>query len=214
MLAEGELRALLPGIDKTIGRENGLTLRVLLATYVRINEPVMAWREFINLKCGSWFVQDKSVKTRQEFMVPLLPVVIGRMRELKAFAGDSLWQLSVRSNKRRNRLGDTHIGNTTLWAAITRAFEASKLEMRCLTPQDTRSTATSHMRDMGVSHEVSELAFNHKLKGMEGIYEAREEIPERRGARGLWAQFTADCCDKKESVIVWPSRALQLRKAK
>jgi integrase len=212
MLTEGELRKLLPGIDKKIGRENGLMLRVLLATCVRTNELVMARKQFIDLKRGSWFVHDESVKTRQGFTVPLVPVVIGWMKELYALSGDSDWLLPARSNKRRNRLGETHIGNTTLWAAITRAFQSEKLEMRRFTPHDTRSTAKSHMRNLGISNEVSELALNHKLKGMEGIYDVREEIPERREAMEIWAQFIADCCDGKEPETGRPTNVVALRR--
>jgi integrase len=193
MLTEKELRDLLPNIDENIGRENGLMLRILLATCVRTNELVNARRSLIDFKRGSWFVQDETVKTRQGFTVPLVPVVVSWMRELEALSGDSDWLLPARGGLRRQK--DTHVGNTTLWAAITRAFTDKKLEVRRFTPHDTRSTAKSHMRNMGISNEISEIALNHKLKGMEGIYDVREEIPERRRAMELWATFIADCCD-------------------
>lgn len=41
--------------------------------------------------------------------------------------------------------------------------------MRYFTPHDARSTAKSHMRNMSISNEISELALNHKLEGREGI---------------------------------------------
>ncbi len=56
-----------------------------------------------------------------------------------------------------------------------------------------RSTAKGHMRNMGVSREISEIALNHTLKGMEAIYDVREEIPERRAALQLWADFLVQC---------------------
>ena len=89
--------------------------------------------------------------------------------------------------------GDTHVGKTTLWAAITRAFEQGKIDVRRFTPHDTRSTAKGHMRNMGVANEITELALNHTLKGMEAIYDVREEIPERRAALELWAAFISAC---------------------
>ena len=46
---------------------------------------------------------------------------------------------------------------------------------------------------MGVSREISEIALDHKLKGMEGIYDVREEIPERRRALAIWADFLLAC---------------------
>lgn len=49
------------------------------------------------------------------------------------------------------------------------------------------------MRNLGVSREISEIALNHKFKGMDGIYDVREEIPERRDALELWASFLVEC---------------------
>ena len=46
---------------------------------------------------------------------------------------------------------------------------------------------------MGVSREISEVALNHVLRGMEGIYDVREEIPERRKALKVWADFLVQC---------------------
>ncbi|WP_234815111.1 hypothetical protein [Noviherbaspirillum denitrificans] len=37
------------------------------------------------------------------------------------------------------------------------------------------------------------MALNHTLQGMEGIYDAREEIPERRHALEQWAAFLDVC---------------------
>ncbi|MFC3935740.1 hypothetical protein ACFOW3_14065, partial [Acidovorax facilis] len=61
------------------------------------------------------------------------------------------------------------------------------------TPHDTRSTAKSHMKAMGVSNEVSERALNHVLKGMEEIYDQYDYLPERQAALELWAAFLVAC---------------------
>lgn len=55
---------------------------------------------------------------------------------------------------------------------------------------------------------------NHKLKVMEGIYHIREEIPERREAMDIWAQFVADLCDGLEPQTERPSNVIQMRKAR
>jgi hypothetical protein len=80
-----------------------------------------------------------------------------------------------------------------LWAAIERAFLRGKLDVQRFTPHDTRSTAKGHMRNMGIAREISELALNHKLQGMEGTYDVRTEIPERRDALVKWARFLIAC---------------------
>ncbi|HYS68191.1 MAG TPA: integrase family protein [Paraburkholderia sp.] len=213
MLTEDELRFLLPDIDSRIGRENGLMFRILLATCVRTSELAKARKEYIDLERGQWFVYDEAVKTRTGFLVPLVPVVIGWLRELTAMSGDSAWLLPTRHAKRRARYGDIHIGRKTLWGAFEYAFRQNRIDMRRFTPHDTRSTAKSHLRNMGFSREITEIALNHKLKGMEGIYDVREEMPERRRAMEVWAALVADCCDGHEPIVEHSTNVVPFRKA-
>jgi integrase len=206
MLTEPELRTLLAGIED-IGTENALALRILLATCVRSTELATARWEYVDLEAGRWIVPEENVKVRRAFMVPLTPTVVGWFRQLQELAGTSEWVLPARQERRRrNQGGDTHVGKTTLWAAIQRAFARGDIDIRRFTPHDTRSTAKGHMRNLGVSNEVSELALNHKLKGMEGIYDVREDIPERRVALELWAAFL-DSCASGTAWNVTPLRA-------
>lgn len=206
MLTEPELRTLLADIED-IGTENALALRILLATCVRSTELATARWEYVDLDAGRWIVPEQNVKVRRAFMVPLTPTVVGWFRQLQELAGTSDWVLPARQERRRrNQGGDTHVGKTTLWAAIQRAFERGDIDIRRFTPHDTRSTAKGHMRNLGVSSDVSELALNHKLKGMEGIYDVREDIPERRVALELWAAFL-DSCASGTDWNVTPLRA-------
>ncbi|MDN4060358.1 tyrosine-type recombinase/integrase [Massilia sp. YIM B02769] len=197
MLTEAELRTLLASIDD-IGRENALAFRILLATCVRTVELVKARWEHVDFDRGTWYVPDESVKTRTGFLVPLTPTVAEWFKELKRLAEDSPWVLPARD---RRRTGE-HVGRTTLWAAIERAFVRDEIEIRRFTPHDTRSTAKGHMRNMGVSREISEIALNHALKGMEAIYDVREEIPERRRALELWASFLEACEQGRQWNVV------------
>lgn len=193
MLSEDELRKLLPDIE-IIGMENALAFRILLATCVRTSELVKAKKADIDLKRGVWWVPDENVKTRTGFLVPLTPTVLGWFRELIDLSGGSEYLLPARQERRRRNIGgDTHVGHTTLWAAIQRAFNRKDIDIRRFTPHDTRSTAKGHMRNMGISREISEVALNHALKGMDAIYDVREEIPERREALEKWAAFIVAC---------------------
>ncbi len=202
MLSEEELRKLLAGIDH-IGTENALALRIMLATCVRSVELRKARWEHIDFDQGAWFVPDESVKTRVGFLVPLTPTVSAWFRQLKELADGDEWVLPARLAKNKGK----HVGETTLWEAINRAFKREDLDVRRFTPHDTRSTAKGHMRNLGVSREISEIALNHTLKGMEGIYDVREEIPERRQALELWASFLA-ACEEGRPWNVTPIRRL------
>ncbi|WP_398493347.1 tyrosine-type recombinase/integrase [Variovorax sp.] len=209
MLAIEELKVLLPGID-FIGRENALAFRILLATCVRGVELVKAKKAHLDLERGTWWVPDESVKTRSGFLVPLAPVVIDWFRELVELSGDSEYVLPARRGDRVALLGDVPVGRTTLWAAFNRAFERGDMDIRRFTPHDTRSTAKGHLRNLGVSREISEIALNHALKGMEGVYDVREEIPERRHALVLWADFLV-ACERGEAPKP-PHNVVQLRR--
>ena len=188
MLSEADLRKLLAGVED-IGVENALAFRIMLATCVRTVELVKARWEHVDFDNGTWLVPDESVKTRTGFLVPLTPTVLGWFRKLHALAEGSEWVLPAR---RADRIGKP-VGRTTLWAAIERAFNRGDIDIQRFTPHDTRSTAKGHMRNMGVSREISEIALNHALKGMDAIYDVREEIPERRSALELWANFLVAC---------------------
>jgi integrase len=192
MLAENELRALLKDIND-IGVENGLAFRILLATCVRSIELAKARWEHIDFELGTWWVPAESVKTRTGFLVPVTPTVAEWFKGLQLLSSGSPWVLPARTERRRKRAGDTHVGKTTLWAAITRAFERGDIDVRRFTPHDTRSTAKGHMRNMGIPNDITEIALNHALKGMEAVYDVREEIPERRQALEKWAAFSEAC---------------------
>lgn len=188
MLTEEELRNLLASVDE-IGSENALALKIMLATCVRKSELAKARWEYVDFERGTWFVPDENVKTRTGFLVPITPTVATWFQALKNLAGNSPWVLPARSTRRSG----SHVGETTLGNALSRAFERGHLDTRRFTPHDTRSTAKGHMRNLGVSRDISEIALNHALKGMEAIYDVRDEIPERRQALELWAAFLATC---------------------
>lgn len=208
MLQQDELKKLLPNIDDLIGRQNGLMFRVLLATCVRTSELVSARKELLDLKRGSWRVLSGSTKTKQEFLVPLAPLVIGWIEELVAASGDSEWLCPA-----RNSLSQTgHVNKKILRDAINKAFAKQGLDMRRFTPHDTRSTAKGHLRNLGFSREISEIALNHKLPGIEGVYDVREEIPERRAAMEEWANFIERCCHGGAPTPVTASNVVHFKR--
>lgn len=55
------------------------------------------------------------------------------------------------------------------------------------TIHDLRRTARTHMAAMGVDPVVAECCLNHKIKGVEGIYNRHQYFNERRHALELWA---------------------------
>ncbi len=115
-------------------------------------------------------------------------------RELLSLAGDSAYALPARAAGRHARNGgDTHLSKDAIREAIDFWIDEHKPTVRRFTPHDCRSTMKSHMRALGVSHEVSEACLNHKQPGVAGIYDQHTYWTERRAALALWASFLENC---------------------
>ncbi len=50
----------------------------------------------------------------------------------------------------------------------------------------------SHMRALGVSRDISEMCLNHKLPGVEGVYDQYGYYEERRLAYDLWVDYLSE----------------------
>jgi integrase len=92
--------------------------------------------------------------------------------------------LPARLRRRFERVGgDTHVSKDALRELID--FWIDKPKIRRFTPHDLRSTMKSHMRKLGVPRDISEMCLNHKLKGVEGIYDQHTYYDERRTAAAM-----------------------------
>ena len=54
----------------------------------------------------------------------------------------------------------------------------------------------SHMRALGVPRDISGMCLNHKLSGVEGIYDQHTYFDERKEALERWARFMVACEDR------------------
>lgn len=190
MLTEAEIHAVMVA---QMSRENALAVRVLLATGVRVSELYTAQWQHIDLDAGNWHLPKS--KTDTEMDIPLAPAVVEWFRELRVLAGESAFVLPGR----RLSNGDGHISKDTLAAAIAFWINEHKPKVRRFTPHDLRSTLRSYMKPLGVGRDVAEMLLNHKLKGVEGIYDRHTYYDERRAALELWASFLVNC----EAGIPW-----------
>lgn len=189
MLTEAELRILL---NARMRRENALAIRALLATAVRSAELFQAtWAQF-DMDTGIWDIPAS--KTGPGISVPLAPVVINWLKELQELAADSSYVLPARTHARAARHGgDTHINPNTLALAIDWWLDHDGNEVRRFTPHDLRSTAKSHMRALGIPRDITEMCLNHRLKGVEGVYDRYNYFVERKAALERWAKFLVAC---------------------
>jgi integrase len=185
MLSDSELRIL---FGAEMSRENALAVRLLLATAVRTDELRNAKWDHLDFSSGIWSVP--STKTGPGMQIPLSAPVLAWFIELKALSLESAFVLPARAGSRKLRFGgDAPININTIGAAIEFWFTEYKPEVRRFTPHDLRSTAKSHMRALGIPRDITEMCLNHKLPGVEGIYDVHTYFDERKDALGKWGDY-------------------------
>jgi integrase len=201
-LSEDELRVILSALP-SIGIQNALAIKILLSTCVRTNELVKAEWSDIDFEKAEWTIPDANSKTRKGFTVPLPPAIVGWFKELKSYACGSKYVLPSRTGKH------THIALLTIGVAVSKLCKRVK-GFRRFTPHDLRSTARSHLTELGINLIVAERCLNHSLGGLVGIYDQHDYMTERRTALELWTELILAC----ESGVVWKKTAqnvVQLR---
>lgn len=185
MLTADEIKTLMNAKMKT---ENLLSIKILLATGTRAAELFTAQRQHVFIDEARWHIP--SSKTGPGMDIPLAPCVVLWFKELIEIAGNSAFVLPARQRTRIDRYeGDAHLSKDTIRESIDYWIEDHEPEIRRFTPHDLRSTMKSHMRKLGVSRDISEMCLNHKLPGIEGIYDQHSYYEERRSALTTWANY-------------------------
>lgn len=169
-------------IAKGFSRQNELTVKLLLLLAVRKMELLAAqWSEF-DLDEGLWYLPGERTKTGAPIDIPLPPVAVEWLRELHEMAASSRWVLPARKMQQRMI---PHIGESTLGVALAKV----KHDINHFTVHDFRRTARSHLAALGVQPHIAERCLNHKLKGVEGIYDRHDYFEERKAALNAWANL-------------------------
>lgn len=158
---------------KGFSKENALCIKLLLALGVRKGELIGAsWDEF-DLEAGVWHLPAIRTKTEAAISIPLSDTVIGWFKELKQLSYGSNWVLPAR--KMQNNV---HVSESTLGVALAKIQHG----LDSFTIHDMRRTAKTLLASLGVQPHISERCLNHKIKGVEGIYDGYDYFEERKAA--------------------------------
>lgn len=189
MLTAEEIHTLM---NAKMNDENLLSVKILLATGTRASELFTAMRGNVHVEEARWHIPKS--KTGTAIDIPLSPITVEWFKMLFELAGNSVYVLPARRLTRVKRFnGDANVSKDALREAIDFWIDNHKPKIRRFTPHDLRSTMKSHMRKLGVSRDISEMCLNHKLRGVEGIYDQHTYYEERRAALELWAKFLTTC---------------------
>ncbi len=171
------------------GRDNELSVRLLLLLGVRKSELLTArWSEF-DLTVGLWELPKSRSKTSRGIVIPLPTLAVEYLRELKIRASGSEWVLPAR---RRGKRGLGHVGPDTVNAALSNLPHG----LEDLIVHDLRRTMRTQLSALGVRPEIAERCLNHKLRGVLGVYDQHEFLLERREALSRWASVL-DALDRE-----------------
>lgn len=173
-------------------RDNYLACALLVTLGVRKTELTEAkWQEF-DLKQALWHLPKHRSKTGTAITIPLPQSVIQWLEELHIRACGSEYVFPSRRTAK-----NPHMSADTLNRAIAKLFgqEPGKKkqpknrmgELEPFTVHDFRRTCRSLLAAEGIAPHVAERCLNHKIQGIEGIYNQHDYLEERRHALGLIA---------------------------
>ena len=190
----------------TFSVENRYAVRLLLLLAVRKEELLSApWSEF-DLDGGVWHLPEERTKTSAAIDIPLAPVAIETLRELKRLACGSAYVFPAK--KMQNRMVP-HICLDTLNAALSKHIKPMLSDMPNFTIHDFRRTARTHLAALGVDPHIAERCLNHKLKGVEGIYNRHDYFDERKAALNEWARLITALEDGRPDYNIVPLKKIK-----
>lgn len=178
----------------SFSRDNYLACALLLVLGVRKTELTEAqWKEF-DLENGRWVLSGERSKTGDKIAIPLPPQAAGWLKELKIRSFGSGY---VFPNRRSSK--HPHMGKDTLNRAIAKLFgkePGKKLQpdnrmgdISEFTVHDLRRTCRSLLAAIGIPAHIAERCLNHKIKGIEGIYDRHDYFEERKEALSKVAEL-------------------------
>tara|TARA_R110001583_G_scaffold124563_2_gene275966 strand:- start:1589 stop:2824 length:1236 start_codon:yes stop_codon:yes gene_type:complete len=187
-------------------RDNYLACALLVTLGVRKAELICAtWSEF-DLEKKLWHLPAGRSKTGAPISIPLPEPVMLWLEELgvRGFGSDYLLP-NRRASKRF-----AHISHDTLNHAIAKLcgkkVDSKKQPQPDLmgaagveefAPHDLRRTCRSLMAATGIPGHIAERCLNHKLKGVEGIYDRYDYLEERRAALHKIADLIAPLVNQR-----------------
>jgi integrase len=164
--------------------ENLYAVRLLLMLAVRKEELIATRWEEIDLDGAVWHLPAERTKTNNAIDIPLPRQAVKTFRELKGLSEGSAYVFPAKKMQSRQT---PHRDPNTLNAAISKHIKPQLRGMENFTIHDFRRTARTHLAAIGIDPHVAERCLNHKLKGVEGIYNQHDYFDERKKALNEWA---------------------------
>jgi integrase len=189
--------------DADMADPTKLALKLLLVTAQRRGEITFAkWTHF-DLDAKRWTIPVELLKTShtkrkkpEPHVVPLSPLALDLLRNLRAVTGDGTYLLPARADKKN----DAPYSERVLSRAVRENHDHFGIEH--FTPHDLRRTAASFMTKIGVPRLHVEKVLNHATGDIAEIYDRHDYLPEKRAALEKWGKhLSAVIKDRDEKVV-------------
>ena len=178
VLSPAEIGAFWRGLaDAKMSDQVRLALKLMLVTAQRREEVTCApWAEF-GLGDKIWDIPASRTKNGRAHRVPLSPLALELLGEIREAAGNSEWLFP-----------SPRTGNPITPAAISHALRDNleAVGVEGITPHDLRRSAASHMTELSISRLVVSKILNHSDGSITGVYDRYEYGPEQRRALEAW----------------------------
>ena len=170
---------------KGFGRDNYLTVKLLLMLCVRKSELIKALKSEFNLDQEIWSLNKSRTKTKSAIDIPLPIQAVEAIKELfvSSMGSDNL--LPARSSQNKNL---PHISEATINKALEKITDIDHF-----TVHDLRRTAKTRLQEMGIDEFISERCLNHSISGVAGTYGRHDFFDDRKKALQLWANYLEIC---------------------
>ncbi len=172
-------------------RHHYLCTKLLLLVGCRKGELFKAKCSDFDIEKSVWTMSLDS-KTGAAIDIPLSTSALGIIDELMAqriLNNEYLIpSMGIRKSKK------LHVDDCYLNKPIKNLLVPMMGEIENFTVHDFRATMKTNMiKIMGVDRFVTERCLNHKIPGMEGVYDRGDYFKERKEASELWASFLESC---------------------
>ncbi len=171
----------------SFSRDNYIACALLILLGVRKTELTESkWTEY-KQEDSKWVLPAERSKTGKEIAIPLSSLALTFFNELKVRACGSEY---VFPNRRVSKT--PHMGKDTLNRAIAKLFgqepgkkiqPINKMEnLEYFTVHDLRRTCRSLLASLSVPPHIAERCLNHKIEGVQGVYDRHDYYDERKEA--------------------------------
>jgi integrase len=188
-------------------RDNYLAIALLVCLGVRKSELIEAkWEEF-NLKKQIWSLPAERSKTKAAIDIPLPDQVLPWLKELEVRSCGSGYIFPSRKASKR-----PFISSDTLNHAVAKMF-GKKVDggkkpspnvmdkVLPFNPHDLRRTCRSLLAELGTPPHIAEKCLNHKLRGIESVYDRHAYFDERKEALTKLAAHIAPMVNGESNVV-------------